>query len=100
MFMQREVLHCQRGKAPENVEALKVINQVFVDMGNTTGKIYVDITGRYDTVIWEIEVESLDQFFTFERAFYVEMDEDSRRLIDRVNANTVAGYRELYEVIF
>ncbi len=99
MFMQREVLHCQRGKAPEIVADLKVLNQIFVNMGNTTGKIYVDITGRYDTVIWEIEVESLDQFFTFEREFYVDMDENSRRLIDRVNANTVAGYRELYEVI-
>ncbi len=50
-YMQREVMHCRRGKAPEVVEDLKAINQVFVDMGNTTGKIYVDITGRYDTVI-------------------------------------------------
>ena len=99
MFMQREVLHCQRGMAPENVEDLKVINQLFVNMGNSTGKIYVDITGRYDTVIWEIEVESLDQFFNFERGVYVDMDEDTRRLIDHLNANTVAGYRELYEVI-
>ncbi len=99
MFMQREVLHCQRGKAPENVEDLKVINQIFIDMGNNTGKIYVDITGRFDTVVHEVEVESLDQFFTFERGVYVEPDEETRRLIDRVNANSVAGYRELYEVI-
>ena len=67
MFMQREVLHCQRGKEPENVEDLKVINQIIVGMGNTTGKIYADITGRYATVIWVIELESLDQVFTFER---------------------------------
>ena len=99
MFMQREVLHCQRGKATENVADLKVINQIFVGMGNSTGKIYVDITGRYDTVVWEIELESLDQFFSFERGIYVDRDEDTGRLIDRLNANTVAGYRELYEVI-
>ena len=37
MFMQREVMHCQREKAPENVEDLKVINQFFVKTGNSTG---------------------------------------------------------------
>ena len=99
MFMQREVLHCQRGKAPEIVEDLKVINQLFVDMGNSTGKIYVDISGRYDTAVWEVELESLDQFFSFERGVYVDPDSETKRLIDRLNANTVAGYRELYEVI-
>ena len=99
MFMQREVLHCQRGKAPENVEDLKVINQIFVDMGNNSGKIYVDISGRYDTVVWEVELESLDQFFSLERGIYVDPDEETSRLIDRLNANTVAGYRELFEVI-
>ena len=99
MFMQREILHCQRGKAPENVADLKVINQIFVSMGNNTGKIYVDITGRYDTVVWEIALESLDQFFSLERGIYVDRDEDTGRLIDRLNANTVAGYRELYEVM-
>ena len=99
MFMQREVLHYQRGKAPNNVEDLKVINQMFISMGNSTGKIYVDITGRYDTVIWEIELESLDQFFTLERGIYVDRDDDTAKLIDRLNGNTVAGYRELYEVI-
>ena len=67
MFMKREVSHCQRGKAPENMVDLRAINQIFVGMGNTTGKIYVDITGHYDTVILEIELESIDQFFTFER---------------------------------
>ena len=91
MFMQREVMHYQRGKEPENVEDLKVINQLFVKTGNSTGKIYVDITGRYDTVIWEIEVESLDKFFSAERGVYVDPDENTRRLIDRINANTVAG---------
>ena len=50
-------------------------------------------------MIWEIEVESLDKFFSAERGVYVDPDENTRRLIDRINANTVAGYRELYEVI-
>ena len=59
-YMQRDVMHCRRGKAPEIVEDLKAVNQTFVDMGNTTGKIYVDITGRYDTVIWEVVGDSLD----------------------------------------
>ncbi len=98
-YMQREVMHCHRGKAPEIVEDLKAVNQVFVDMGNTTGKIYVDISGRYDTVIWEVEVDSLDQFYTFERGFYVEPDAQATQLINHLNDNTVMGSREWYEVI-
>ena len=99
MWMHREVFHCQRGKAPEIVEGLKIINQIMVNMGNTTGKIYVDATGQFDTVVLEVEEESLDQYFTFERGIYVDPDEDTRQLIDRINGNTVAGNRELYEVI-
>ena len=99
MFLQREVVHCQRGKVPEILADMKAINQIFINMGNTTGKIYVDITGRFDTVVHEVEVESLDQFFTFERGVYVNPDEQTRGLIDRFNANSVARYRELYEII-
>ena len=81
------------------MEDLKVINQIFVSMGNSTGKIYVDITGRYDTVIWEIGLESLDQFFTLERGIFACPGEQTGQLIDRLNANTVVGSRELYPSI-
>ncbi len=98
-YMIREVYNCRRGKAPEIIGDLKIINDLMMSQGVTNGKIYVDITERMDTVIHEYEVESLDQFFTFERGFYVNPDADTTRLIDHYNDNTVAGRREIYEVL-
>lgn len=98
-YMIRETYNCRRGKVPEYLEDLKIINDMFIKMGNSTGKIYVDITERLDTVYHTWEVDSLDEYFSFERGIYVDTEADTRALIDRLNENAVAGHREIYEVI-
>ncbi len=70
MYMLRQVWNSARGKGSETLEAVKIINGVYASGGNTSGKIYVDYAGRMDTVVWEVEVESLDEFFTGQRGFY------------------------------
>jgi len=52
-----------------------------------------------DTVIHEYEVDSLDQYFAGQRGFYVKLAPEAKQLIDHYNSNTVAGRREIYEVI-
>ena len=51
MYMMRIVYHCKRGKSPEVVECLKVINQVYTSDGYAHGKIYVDMMGRMDRAV-------------------------------------------------
>ncbi len=99
MYLVREVLHCRRGKAPEIVADLKAFNSSFVEAGNTTGRIFVDMSGRFDTVVFQWEEESLDAFYTKERADYVDPEPESAELIRHMNDNTVEGYREIYEII-
>ncbi len=99
MHMMHQVWHARRGKAPEIVEDLKAINGILISMGNTTGRIYVDMTGRFDTVVWNLEVESLDEYYKLERGVYVEPDPETARLFAHLNENTVMGSREIYEVI-
>ena len=99
MYLLRHTWHARRGKAPEIVEDVKTVNQMFVGMGNTTGRIHVDMSGRFDTVVWQVEVESLDEFFKLERGVYVNPDPDFARLAAHLNDNTVMGSREIYEVI-
>ena len=98
-YMMRLVYHCKRGKTPEIVECLKFVNQVYSSQGYTNGKIYVDRIGRMDTVVYEFEVESLDQFFTWLRGVYANPNPEAMRVIDRLNENAEEGYREIYEVI-
>jgi hypothetical protein len=98
MYMLREVCTAQRGKAPEVVEAFKMLDQALEQAGGYTNRrIYVDYTGPMDTVVYQYEMESLDAYFTLERAAFD--DPQAKPLIDALNTNARSGYKEIYEVI-
>jgi len=97
--MIREVFHCKRGKVPVILDDVKIIIEFMKGQGITAHKLYVDIAQDMDTVFHEYEVDSLDQYFAFERGVFVNPTPETRQLIDHYNDNTVAGRREIYEVI-
>jgi hypothetical protein len=99
MYMVREVIQAQRGKAPEIVEGFNVLDQWFEKAGYTNRRIYVDYDGPMDTVVYQVELDSLDRYFSDERANFVDPDEDTKALIDLFNNTGKSGYREIYEVI-
>ena len=99
MYMFREVYQAERGKAPEIVAAYKTLDQFFEKAGYTNRRIYVDYTGPMDTVIYQWELDSLDQYFSMERGFYIDPDADAQALIDSMNTNARSGTKEIYEVI-
>jgi hypothetical protein len=99
MYMLREVYQAERGKAPEIVAGFKALDQAFEKAGYTNRRIYVDYSGPMDTVVYQWELESLDQYFAMERGFFVEPDPDAQALIDSLNNNAKSGYKEIYEVI-
>ena len=99
MYMVRHVWNCARGKAPECVEGVKAVNSMFADGGNTSGRIYVDYSNRMDTVVWELEVESLDEYFTNQRGLYAAPPPGVTELVESFNDNTVEGNREIWQVI-
>jgi len=97
-FAVRNTWVCQRGKGPEALEGFKVIAESYRNMG-VECRLYVDISGTMDVVVAELEVESLDGYFTGQREFYAGMDETTKELIGSVNGNTASGSRVLYEII-
>lgn len=99
MYMLREVFEAERGKAPEIVAAFKTLDQWFEKAGYANRRIYVDYTGPMDTVVYQWELESLDQYFAMERGTFIEPDDDTQALIDAMNANARSGYKEIYEVV-
>ena len=92
MYMVRNVWKCARGKIPECLDVVKEVRDSWASDGNTTGKIYVDYTDRMDTIAFEIEVESLDEYFNNQRTNYDE-------LVRKFNINTVEGSRQIWEVV-
>ncbi len=99
MYMIRELFQAQRGKAPEVLAAVKGLDQWFEQAGIGNRRLYVDCDGPMDTVVYQYEVESLDEFFAMERGVYVNPDRDTQALIDAFNTNAISGRKEIYEVI-
>ncbi|MEO2140842.1 MAG: hypothetical protein ABGX63_01540, partial [bacterium] len=67
--------------------------------GNTTGKIYTDFTDRMDTIAFEIEVESLDEYFNNQRSNYEVLSPETIESVRQFNINTVEGERQIWEVV-
>lgn len=98
-YMIRETFTTQRGKVPEYMEDLKIIIDLLKSLGYSHHRVYVDISGRMDTVYHEYEVDSLDQYFQTERGFFVDMDEQTKGLVNHYNNITLEGTRAIFEVI-
>jgi hypothetical protein len=99
-YLIHEVMHCRRGKVPEVLQDLKIVNQALLNMGLITGgRFYADFSDRFDTIVFDQETDSLDKYFDAERGFYKNMRQESRDMVDRVNNNTASGYRQIFEVL-
>ncbi len=99
MYMVREVFSCKRGRAPEIADEMKAWRKWLISTGNHTGKVYADMSGPFDTVVLEFEVESLDEYYVMERGLYIEPDPDTARLTGHLNEAATSGYREIFEVL-
>ena len=97
-YALRNTWICQRGKSPQAMEGFKPVAENYRNMGINT-RLYVDISGDMDVIVMEIEIDSLDEFFTGHREFYAGMDEATKGLIDGINGNTSSGTRVLYEMV-
>jgi hypothetical protein len=98
-YLLHHTWRSKRGKGSETLEDIKAVNVMFASMGNTSGRIYVDVSGTFDMVVWDVEVDSLDGFYKMHRQIYAEPPPEFARLVAHENENTVTGSRDIYEVI-
>ena len=99
MYMVRIVWKCARGKVPECLEVVKSVRASCALDGNSTGKIYTDFTDRMDTIAFEIEMASLDEYFNNQRSNYDELSPETEEAVRQFNSNSVEGNRQIWEVI-
>ena len=99
MYMVRNVWKCARGKVPQCLEVVKEVRDSRASDGNKTGKIYLDYTDRMDTIAFEIEIESLDEYFNNQRSNYDELSPETVESVKQFNINTVEVRRQIWEVV-
>jgi|TARA_B110001454_G_scaffold152377_1_gene141782 hypothetical protein len=81
------------------MEVVKSVRASWASDGNTTGKIYTDFTDRMDTIAFEIEIESLDDYFSNQRSNYEVLSPETIESVRQFNINTVEGERQIWEVV-
>ena len=98
-YLIRHTYQCKRGQGPVYLENLKVLLNILRKEGMADTKVCVDVTAGMDMVVWDLEVDSLDQFYAFQRAGYVDPDEQSSAYVKGMNESTVSGSRDIFEIL-
>lgn len=97
MYVIREVVHCKPGKVKQMLEKFRGISKAAEDIVGQPFRLMTDVTGEpFWTLVAEIEVERIDDFFTLEQevmaneavlssmANYHDLVESGRREICRI----------------
>ena len=73
MIVVRSVFHCEPGRVQDFVERFKAMGeQMDTQDVIKRSRILTDLTGRFDTVVVESEIESLDAYFAMLQASFAD----------------------------
>ncbi|HTG90369.1 MAG TPA: hypothetical protein VL914_09235 [Vicinamibacterales bacterium] len=97
MYMIREILNCKPGKVRQMVEKFRSISAVLKEMGQEPLRVLTDVTGEpYWTVVSEIRVEKIDDFFAMEQKLMT--NETLRKTMADYHELVDRGRREIYRI--
>ena len=97
MYLVRDIMYCQPGKARPMVDRFKALSKVIAKMGAGTMRITTDFSAeRYWTVVAEMEVESLERYAEMTRK---SMDnKDFQEAMKGYHDHIAEGRREIYQL--
>ena len=64
MYIIRDVFNAKAGKAKDLVRILKNTEPIFQKKGIRNVRVFADTVSNYWTVVWEFEVDSLNDYFS------------------------------------
>ena len=97
MYMIREILNCKPGKVRQMVEKFRSISTVLKELGQEPLRVLTDVTGEpYWTVVSEIRVEKIDDFFAMEQKLMT--NETLRKTMADYHELVDRGRREIYRI--
>ena len=98
MYVLREIMNCKPGKVRPMIEKFKAMGDAMEKVGMKRPRVLTDTAGApYWTIVAEMEVENLDDFFSgmadkkFEEAGMGEIMKGYHDLVDH-------GRREIYKL--
>jgi hypothetical protein len=95
MIVVRETFSAKYGKAGEAVAYFKQHQQEFQQLfQNMPTRVLTDLSGRFDTVVLEQMVESIDSYFEITRAAFA--SPDAQQLFGPMGELFESGTREFY----
>jgi hypothetical protein len=96
MILVRVTFQAEYGKAGEIVEILK--RDMPMDEGSGRGRILTDLSGAFDTVVLENEIESIDEYFTRMRAMFADENANENESMRTVAKMIESGHREFFTI--
>ena len=97
MYVVREIVQCKPGKVRQMLGKFKVISAQIGDTGQAPFRLLTDVTGEpFWTLIAEISVEHLDDFFAMEEKLMT--NEAIRQAMADYHDLVVSGRREIYRI--
>lgn len=94
MMVVRSETRCQPGRVNELVERFRAVaEQINSQDVIKRARIMTDLTGPFDTIVVESEVESIDAYYELMRGMFADQDaSDAQSLADLMQS----GFRTLY----
>jgi hypothetical protein len=97
MYVIREVMQCKPGKVRPLIDKFKELSKAVEDMGRPPLRLLTDAAGeRFWTLIIEIQVEKIDDFFAMEQALMTK--EAVGRAMAGYHDLVAHGRREVYRL--
>lgn len=83
MIMVRDEFHCEPGRAQAFVDRFKAMaNNMREQDVIKRGRIMTDLSGSFDTVVVETEIESIDAYQAFMRAAFADPESQAAQVAD------------------
>jgi hypothetical protein len=97
MILERTVLHCKPGAARQMVDSFKGMGERLKGQDVIKSfRILTDLTGSFDTVVIESEIESIDAYFAMLQAMFAEESNNAGQ--DTAMAAYDTGHRTFYTI--
>jgi hypothetical protein len=97
MYVIREVLRCKPGQVRELLEKFRALSAAVEQRGRAPLRLLTDVSGeRFWTLVVEIVVETVDEFFVLERTLME--DAGVRAAMSGYHDVVAQGCREIYRL--
>ena len=99
MILVRTEFQCKPGRAQEVVDAFKAMAEQMDDQDVLKrSRIMTDLTGTFDTVVVESEIESIDAYFSMLQASFADPEGPGAQLLMGEDAVYQTGERQFYTI--